>query len=176
MGRLLLPALVVALLASGCGMSPGGQGRPQRHARSAAHTVKRAAHKAEHHAARVKRTGDKAAGTMPRAMKRKPGTAMSAPQAASAKITPALASSGMTLYSAKRCATCHGPQGQGTSAAPALNGSGPTPVLANPTTNTPPKLAAYIHQYMPLTQPGTLTADEADRLAAYIYYSLNKHH
>jgi mono/diheme cytochrome c family protein len=86
-------------------------------------------------------------------------------------ITPAMAPAGATLYRTQGCGGCHGPQGQGTSAAPALNGTSSVPVLS--TYPTPQSLATFIHHNMPLTHPGTLTATQADELAAYIYYTLN---
>lgn len=90
---------------------------------------------------------------------------------AGAQITPAMAPQGASLFRSQGCTSCHGPQGQGTSAAPALNGSGPVPILS--TYPTPASLASFIHAYMPLTNPGSLTATQADELAAYLYYTLN---
>lgn len=87
------------------------------------------------------------------------------------RLTPAMAAQGATLYTASKCASCHGPQGSGTSSAPALNGTGSVPVTT--TYPTPEAMATFIHQNMPLTNPGSLTASQADELAAYIYYTLN---
>lgn|GEM_PF-7036711 len=86
-------------------------------------------------------------------------------------IGPTLAAQGKSLYTALSCYTCHGPQGAGSSAAPALNGTGTVPVLS--TYSSPETLATFIHVNMPLTRPGSVTATQADALAAYIYYTLN---
>lgn len=90
---------------------------------------------------------------------------------AAVNITPAMAVQGASLFRSEGCTSCHGPQGSGTSAAPALNGTGSVPILS--TYPTPASLATFIHANMPLTNPGSLTATQADELAAYVFYTLN---
>jgi cytochrome c len=143
----ILAAAMTPALGAGCGPAPGAAGgRPNASVASGA--------------------GGKAPTARGKPVASRPG-AVRAPA-----IPPALAAQGARLYTARACASCHGPQGAGTSAAPALNGTGQVPVLT--TYPTPEALATFIHHNMPLTRPGSLTASEADALAAYIYYTLNR--
>ncbi|MCL6595086.1 MAG: c-type cytochrome [Firmicutes bacterium] len=143
----ILAAALTPALGAGCGPAPGAAGgRPNASATSG--------------------TGARAPSARGTPAARPAGTT-SAPA-----IPPALAAQGARLYTAHACGSCHGPQGAGTSAAPALNGTGQVPVLT--TYPTPQALATFIHHNMPLTRPGSLTASEADALAAYIYYTLNR--
>lgn len=65
-----------------------------------------------------------------------------------------------------RCAICHGPDGQGTNAAPPLWGPDSYNVGAGMTRVR--TAAAFIKQAMPFDRPGTLTPQEAFDVARYI--------
>jgi mono/diheme cytochrome c family protein len=71
---------------------------------------------------------------------------------------------GATLFRA-RCQSCHGKDGTGTSSAPRL--AKPSPVAS--TFPTQAQLAAFIHHNMPADAPGTLTTQQANQVAAYVW-------
>ncbi len=189
--RLLAPAstlLVTALLLAGCGAAgrpntgagtgtttgnagtTTGTGNMAKQAKTSAHKVKSTGNKAAH---KITSKANKAttASKKPSKGKVAKGSKKAASAMAPVSITPAMAVQGASLFRSTGCTSCHGPQGQGTSAAPALNGTGPVPILS--TYPTPAALATFIHVNMPLTNPGKLTATQADELAAYVFYTLN---
>lgn len=71
---------------------------------------------------------------------------------------------GATLYQA-RCQSCHGAGGTGTSSAPRL--AKPSPVAS--TFPTQAQLAAFIHHNMPADAPGSLSTQQANQVAAYVW-------
>lgn len=73
---------------------------------------------------------------------------------------------GKALYSTKTCVTCHLPTGEGLGPIPALWGARSYSVGASMTRLE--RAASFIKHNMPLTAPGSLTAQEAFDLAAYI--------
>jgi hypothetical protein len=80
-----------------------------------------------------------------------------APQSQTEPSTPE-ASAGKQVYQ-KKCASCHGPNGEGSKDHPeALVGDRPLE-----------KLAQYIAKTMPEDKPGSCKGDEAKNVAAYIY-------
>jgi len=74
--------------------------------------------------------------------------------------TPAFADdvTGLQIY-AKKCVSCHGPNGEGTKEHPEL-------LIGDRTLE---KLASYIAKTMPEDKPGTCAGDEAKKVADYIY-------
>jgi thiosulfate dehydrogenase len=72
---------------------------------------------------------------------------------------------GAALFSA-RCVVCHGPDGAGTAAGPPLWGEGSYNVGAGMTRVR--TAATFIRYNMPLTEPGTLSEQEAFDLATFI--------
>jgi cytochrome c len=152
--RAALVLLVGLVALGGCGLRAGGAGRP---AVGGVHPV----------TSQARRLLGTRAETARRTAPRR-GRHDAAPT-----VSPRRAAQGAALFRSAACDSCHGPAGQGSSAAPALDGSGPTPVLANPATNSPQKLATFIRRNMPLNHPGILTRDQAASLAAYVYYTLN---
>lgn len=73
---------------------------------------------------------------------------------------------GEALYTAKTCITCHGADGNGLGIIPALWGPNSYSVGASMTRLE--RAASFIRHNMPQTAPGTLTAQEAFDLSAYI--------
>jgi thiosulfate dehydrogenase len=73
---------------------------------------------------------------------------------------------GEALYTAKTCVTCHGADGNGMGVIPALWGPNSYSVGASMTRLE--RAASFIRHNMPQTAPGTLTAQEAFDLSAYI--------
>jgi thiosulfate dehydrogenase len=73
---------------------------------------------------------------------------------------------GEALYAAKTCITCHGADGNGLGVIPALWGPKSYSVGASMTRLE--RAASFIRHNMPQTAPGTLTAQEAFDLSAYI--------
>lgn len=73
---------------------------------------------------------------------------------------------GEALYTAKTCVTCHGANGEGNGPIPALWGAKSYSVGASMTRLE--RAASFIMHNMPQTAPGTLTAQEAFDLSAYI--------
>jgi thiosulfate dehydrogenase len=73
---------------------------------------------------------------------------------------------GKVLYSEKTCAVCHGLDGAGVGPLPPL--WGPTSFSIGASMSRMSKAASFIFHNMPQTAPGTLTAQEAFDLAAYI--------
>jgi thiosulfate dehydrogenase len=73
---------------------------------------------------------------------------------------------GEALYTSKTCITCHGANGAGNGPIPALWGPGSYSVGASMTRLE--RAASFIRHNMPQTAPGTLTAQEAFDLSAYI--------
>ncbi len=73
---------------------------------------------------------------------------------------------GEQLYTSKTCVTCHGPEGKGAGPIPAL--WGPTSYSIGASMAREERAASFIMHNMPQTQPGTLTAQEAFDLAAFI--------
>ena len=73
---------------------------------------------------------------------------------------------GEALYTAKTCVTCHGADGAGNGPIPALWGPKSYSVGASMTRLE--RAASFIMHNMPQTAPGTLTAQEAFDLSAYI--------
>lgn len=73
---------------------------------------------------------------------------------------------GAALYTAKLCVTCHGPEGAGNAAFPPLWGPKSYSVGASMTRIE--RAASFIMHNMPQTAPGSLTAQEAFDLSAYI--------
>ncbi|RVU07862.1 cytochrome c [Novosphingobium umbonatum] len=67
------------------------------------------------------------------------------------------------LY-AQRCAMCHGAGGQGTHEVPALTGAFVARWAGAPVAD----LQAYITRVMPQHAPGTLSAEEAARITAFL--------
>jgi S-disulfanyl-L-cysteine oxidoreductase SoxD len=83
-----------------------------------------------------------------------------------------IAGDGQPIYAAK-CASCHGPNGEGTSAAPRLVDATPYHVGVNQPTigNYWPYATTvwdYIHRAMPFNAPGSLSNDEVYALTAYL--------
>jgi len=76
------------------------------------------------------------------------------------------AARGAALYTSKTCITCHGATGAGNGPIPALWGPGSYSVGASMTRLE--RAASFIRHNMPQTAPGTLTAQEAFDLSAYI--------
>jgi thiosulfate dehydrogenase len=73
---------------------------------------------------------------------------------------------GETLYTEKLCATCHGPNGEGNSPIPAL--WGPKSYSIGASMARLERAASFIMHNMPQTAPGSLTAQEAFDLSAFI--------
>ena len=73
---------------------------------------------------------------------------------------------GEALYAAKTCVTCHGPEGAGNGPIPALWGARSYAVGASMTREE--RAASFIRHNMPQSAPGTLSAQEAFDLAAFI--------
>jgi thiosulfate dehydrogenase len=73
---------------------------------------------------------------------------------------------GAALYTSKTCITCHGATGAGNGPIPALWGPGSYSVGASMTRLE--RAASFIKHNMPQSAPGTLTAQEAFDLSAYI--------
>ena len=73
---------------------------------------------------------------------------------------------GEALFTSKTCVTCHQADGQGAGPYPALWGPKSYSVGASMTRHE--RAASFIMHNMPQTAPGTLTAQEAFDLAAYI--------
>lgn len=73
---------------------------------------------------------------------------------------------GEALYTSKTCITCHGADGNGNGPIPSLWGPGSYSVGASMTRLE--RAASFIKHNMPQTAPGTLTAQEAFDLSAYI--------
>jgi len=73
---------------------------------------------------------------------------------------------GKELYVAKTCVTCHGPDGAGNMPIPPLWGAKSYSIGASMARIE--RAASFIMHNMPQTAPGTLTAQEAFDLAAYI--------
>jgi thiosulfate dehydrogenase len=73
---------------------------------------------------------------------------------------------GEALYTSKTCITCHGADGNGLGVIPALWGPNSYSVGASMTRLE--RAASFIRHNMPQTAPGTLTAQEAFDLSAYI--------
>lgn len=73
---------------------------------------------------------------------------------------------GEVLFASKTCASCHGATGAGNGPIPALWGAGSYSVGASMTRLE--RAASFIMHNMPQTAPGTLTAQEAFDLSAYI--------
>ena len=73
---------------------------------------------------------------------------------------------GEALFTAKTCATCHGATGDGVGPIPALWGPKSYSVGASMTRLE--RAASFIQHNMPQSAPGTLTAQEAFDLSAYI--------
>lgn len=76
------------------------------------------------------------------------------------------AARGAALYATKLCVTCHGPDGAGNRAFPAL--WGPTSYSVGASMARIERAASFIKHNMPQTAPGSLTPQEAFDLAAYI--------
>lgn len=73
-------------------------------------------------------------------------------------------SAGATIFGAQ-CASCHGPDGNGTLSAPRL--SAPSGVWY--TFHTPSRLENFIQTHMPGNHPGTLTRTQAKYVSAYVW-------
>ena len=73
---------------------------------------------------------------------------------------------GETLYSAKLCVTCHGPSGAGNGPIPPL--WGPRSYSIGASMSRIERAASFIKHNMPQTAPGSLTAQEAFDLSAFI--------
>jgi thiosulfate dehydrogenase len=73
---------------------------------------------------------------------------------------------GEALFTAKTCISCHGPDGAGNGSIPALWGAKSYSVGASMTRLE--RAASFIKHNMPQTAPGSLTAQEAFDLSAYI--------
>jgi thiosulfate dehydrogenase len=73
---------------------------------------------------------------------------------------------GEQLYTSKTCVTCHMADGKGAGPLPAL--WGPTSYSIGASMAREERAASFIMHNMPQTQPGTLTAQEAFDLAAFI--------
>ncbi|MDA8440898.1 MAG: c-type cytochrome [Peptococcaceae bacterium] len=84
-----------------------------------------------------------------------------APKAAVVSESPAV-SAGESTYGSL-CVGCHGANGVGSKAAPALKGT----LAAYPTLSA---LTSFIHAAMPASKPGSLTPTQAANLAAYLFY------
>jgi len=80
-----------------------------------------------------------------------------------AKKRAAVARAGGRLF-ARDCSSCHGPDARGTASGPSLVSAG---LLHSYPTR--PALADFIRRNMPLNRPGTLTAQEAQELAAWLF-------
>ncbi len=78
-----------------------------------------------------------------------------------AAAAPSAAADGPTgeLIYKKQCARCHGPQGEGTK-------KHPQPLVGE---KSPGQLAKVIAETMPENDPGSLSADEAKKVSAYVY-------
>lgn len=76
------------------------------------------------------------------------------------------ATRGERLYTEKTCSTCHGPTGDGLGILPPL--WGPRSYSIGASMARIERAASFIFHNMPQTAPGTLTAQEAFDLAAYI--------
>ena len=88
------------------------------------------------------------------------------------------AAAGATIFMQK-CASCHGPKGEGIDKNPKLIGREPAPGFVFATDPKAPRtignywpyattLYDYIHRAMPLNVPGSLTPDETYALVAYL--------
>jgi len=75
--------------------------------------------------------------------------------------TPQIQSPGATIYAAK-CASCHGPAGEGTAE------NHPIPLIGDKSVL---ELAAVIQKTMPEDDPGSLSADDSKTVATYIHES-----
>lgn len=73
---------------------------------------------------------------------------------------------GDSLFTAKTCVTCHGANGAGNGPIPAL--WGPTSYSVGASMARLERAASFIQHNMPQTAPGSLTAQEAFDLSAYI--------
>ncbi|HEY3286252.1 MAG TPA: c-type cytochrome [Gemmatimonadaceae bacterium] len=73
---------------------------------------------------------------------------------------------GEQLFTAKTCITCHGPEGKGNGPIPALWGATSYSIGASMAREE--RAASFIMHNMPQTAPGTLNAQEAFDLAAFI--------
>ncbi|MBW7935161.1 MAG: c-type cytochrome, partial [Gemmatimonadaceae bacterium] len=73
---------------------------------------------------------------------------------------------GEKLFTEKTCVTCHGPEGKGNGPIPALWGEKSYSIGASMAREE--RAASFIMHNMPQTAPGTLTAQEAFDLAAFI--------
>ena len=73
---------------------------------------------------------------------------------------------GEALFTAKTCATCHGAMGAGVGPIPAL--WGPKSYSVGASMARLERAASFIQHNMPQSAPGTLTAQEAFDLSAYI--------
>ena len=80
---------------------------------------------------------------------------------------------------AQKCASCHGPKGEGIEKSPKLIGREPAPGFVFATDFKAPKTIGnywpyattvydYIHRTMPLNAPGSLTPDEMYGLVAFL--------
>lgn len=78
---------------------------------------------------------------------------------------PGDTASGRAIF-AGRCTICHGPDGQGTTAAPPLWGPGSFNIGAGMARLR--TAASFIHVAMPFDKPGTLTPQEAYDVAAFV--------
>jgi mono/diheme cytochrome c family protein len=81
---------------------------------------------------------------------------------------PADLSIGQNLF-ATTCATCHGPHGEGSDAAPTLNDGSVFQEFSSMS-----DLVRFIHENMPASNPGSLTEAQARAVADFIVYRLNK--
>ncbi len=73
---------------------------------------------------------------------------------------------GAALYTGKLCVTCHGPEGAGNAAFPPL--WGPKSYSVGASMSRIERAASFIKHNMPQTAPGSLTAQEAFDLSAFI--------
>ncbi len=85
---------------------------------------------------------------------------------AMAEVLPGDSARGAALYVSKTCVACHQPNGGGTGVFPALWGPASYSVGASMARRE--RAASFIMHNMPQTAPGTLTAQEAFDLAAYV--------
>jgi len=74
--------------------------------------------------------------------------------------------SGEQLFATKLCITCHGPEGKGNGPIPAL--WGPMSYSIGASMAREERAASFIFHNMPQTKPGSLTAQQAYDLAAFI--------
>ncbi len=88
------------------------------------------------------------------------------------------AAGGAVVY-AQKCASCHGPKGEGMDKIPKLVGRDPAPGFTFASDFKKPKtignywpysttLFDYLRRTMPLSAPGSLTADETYNLVAFL--------